>query len=259
MLASSAAVASSSSSIDAVAEKVDVVVNDATAMPPTPTTTGTTSRFANPFNVKEKLMNKASQAIGNGIKGMYSKLESEGFSAGEEFVVAVREGLSCGSDIVLGDQDVEVTLRRLTEALSKTDLKKLLLADSELEESMKQFMPPAGEAGSMTTASSSSSISSSSANINNDGGMSKEQLSYFVETVKAKENVRLLMGNFERISPELYGALVRERDLYMAGGIDRLNQFDSMVAVMGIAHVDGVENALRERGWVEAKHVCSSA
>ena len=233
-------------------------------MPPTPTTTGTTSRFANPFNVKEKLMNKASQAIGNGIKGMYSKLESEGFSAGEEFVVAVREGLSCGSDIVLGDQDVEVTLRRLTEALSKTDLKKLLLADSELEESMKQFMPPAGEAGSMNAAGSSSisisiSSSSSSANINNDGGMSKEQLSYFVETVKAKENVRLLMGNFERISPELYGALVRERDLYMAGGIDRLNQFDSMVAVMGIAHVDGVENALRERGWVEAKHVCSSA
>lgn len=63
----------------------------------------------NPFNLKEKIMNKASQAVGNSIKGLYQKLESDGFSAGEEFVVAVREGLSIGSKIVLGDQDVEVS------------------------------------------------------------------------------------------------------------------------------------------------------
>ena len=68
----------------------------------------------NPFNLKEKLLNKASQAVGNSIKGLYSKLESDGFSAGEEFVVAVREGLNIGSKIILGDQDVEVSLHYLS-------------------------------------------------------------------------------------------------------------------------------------------------
>jgi hypothetical protein len=72
------------------------------SQPPTP-------KKNNPFNLKEKLLNKASQAVGNSIKGLYSKLESDGFSAGEEFVVAVREGLNIGSKIILGDQDVEVS------------------------------------------------------------------------------------------------------------------------------------------------------
>ncbi len=225
-----------------------VVQESPSATSEEPTTARTTTVTKKPFNVKEKIINKASQAVGNGIKGMYSKLESEGFNAGEEFVVAVREGLNGGSKIILGDQDVEITLRRLTEALSKTDLKKLLAADNELEESMKSFMPEGSMSGS----------GSSGGGSGDPTGMSKEQLSYFVETVKAKENVRLVMGNLQRISPELYNALVRERDIYMANGIDKLNQFDSMVAVMGIAHVDGVESTLRERGWMEVKQMCES-
>lgn len=193
----------------------------------------------NPFNIKEKALNKASQLVGNSIKGLYSKLESEGFSAGEEFVVAVKEGLNVGSKIVLGDQDVEVTLRRLTEALSKTDIKKLLAADSEMEVQMKGLMPDTAknvEAGSSE--------------------FSKEEFSYFVETLKAKENVKMLMANLKSVAPEVYQAMVGERDLYMANGLDRLNQFDSIVAVCGIAHVDGIETILRERGWVEVKYTC---
>lgn len=192
----------------------------------------------NPFNIKEKVLNKASQAVGNGIKGLYKKLESDGFSAGEEFVVAVREGLNVGSKIILGDQDVEITLRRLTEALTKTDLKKLLSADTEMEENMKQFLPDNGK----------------SLEGNGTGEMSKEEFSYFVETIKAKDNVKMLMANLKSVAPEVYQAMVGERDLYMANGLDRLNQFDSIVAVMGIAHVDGVEGILQERGWVEVKY-----
>ena len=192
----------------------------------------------NPFNFKEKLLNSASQMVGNSIKGLYSKLESEGFSAGEEFVVAVKEGLNVGSKIILGDQDVEVTLRRLTEALSKTDMKKLLAADSEIEQKMKQFMPDNG----------------TSLEGPGSGEMSKEEFKYFVETIKAKENVKMLMANLKSVAPEVYQAMVGERDLYMANGLDRLNQFDSIVAVMGIAHVDGVEGVLKERGWEEVRY-----
>jgi pheromone shutdown protein TraB len=193
----------------------------------------------NPFNIKEQLLNRASQVVGNTIKGLYQKLESEGFSAGEEFIVAVREGLNVGSKIILGDQDVEITLRRLTEALSKTDIKKLLAADAEIEQNMKQLIPP-DVAKSVSGASS--------------GEMSKEEFAYFVETIKAKENVKILMASLKSVAPEVYQAMVGERDIYMANGLDRLNQFDSIVAVMGVAHVDGVERTLKERGWEEIKY-----
>lgn len=151
----------------------------------------------------------------------------------------MREGLKINAKIILGDRDVEVTLRRLTEALAKTDLKKLLAADSELEENMKQLLPQ--------------DLNSKDQNSDN---MSTEQLKYFVETVKAKDNVRLLMNNLKAVAPEVYQAMVAERDVFMANGLDGLDQFESIVAVMGIAHVDGVENTLRSRGWKEMKPTC---
>ena len=137
-----------------------------------------------------------------------------------------------------------MTLRRLTEALARTDLKKLLAADSELEENMKQLLPK--------------DVSPSDLQ-NGTGDMSTEQLKYFVETVKAKDNVRLLMSNLKAVAPEVYQAMVAERDEYMANGLDKLDQFESIVAVMGIAHVDGVENTLRSRGWVEMKPICDGS
>jgi len=73
----------------------------------------------NPFDLREKAMRYSSQALGSAIKGLYKKLESEGFNAGAEFQVAVAEGLKQNSKIILGDQDVEVTLRHLAEAVSK--------------------------------------------------------------------------------------------------------------------------------------------
>jgi hypothetical protein len=193
----------------------------------------------NPFNFREKLLNQASQLVGNSIKNLYQKLESEGFSAGEEFAVAVREGLKVNSKIVLGDQDVEVTLRRLTEALAKTDFRKIAAADAEIEQKMKELLPDSGKS------------------IDTTGSMTKDEFTYFIETVKAKENVRLLMANLEKAAPEIYNAMVRERDMYMADGLDSLNQFESIVAVMGIAHVDGVERNLKEKGWVEVKYKCN--
>ena len=69
------------------------------------------------------VMQAATVAVGKQLKGLYSRLDSAGFDSGEEFVRAVKEGQKLGADIVLGDRDVEVTLRRVTEGLAKTDLK----------------------------------------------------------------------------------------------------------------------------------------
>jgi len=192
----------------------------------------------NPFDLKEKFMRAGSTLIGNSIKGLYKKLESEGFNAGEEFVIAVREGLNVGSTIILGDRDVEVTLRHITDALSKTDLKRLLSADSEMEKSMGKLMPQ-----NLVDSVSSEQIT-------------KDQFATYVETMKAKDNVKLLMATLKESAPELYRALVSERDEFMADGLDRLNQYSLTVAVMGIAHVDGVENNLKEKGWAVVPIAC---
>jgi hypothetical protein len=180
------------------------------------------------------IMRAATAAVGNSIKSMYKKLDSSGLKAGEEFVVSMQEGQKIGSDIILGDRDVEVTLQRVTEALSKTDLKALFNPGSELEESMKELVP-----SSMAT--------------NGGGDFSdpqfRDEFSSFVETMKSRDNVRKIMGELQKTAPALYQALVSERDAYMAAGLNGLNSYEAIVAVMGIAHVDGVEQNLKLNGW----------
>ena len=195
---------------------------------------------------KQNFMSRAaSAAVGNSIRGMYKKLDSAGFQAGEEFVVAIREGQKIGSAIVLGDRDVEVTLGRVADGLARTDLKALMNPDSELEQSLKDLVP-----SQVASASSNGDI----------GDLSDEEFrkefSTFVETIKAKENVRKVMGQLERIAPALYEALVSERDAYMAAGLNSLDELETIVAVMGVAHVDGVERSLQMNGWTAVAPKC---
>ena len=208
--------------------------------------TGAASPSANTSNMPNPMMRAASQVVGNSIKGMYKKLDSAGFQAGEEFVVAIREGQKIGSDIVLGDRDVEVTLRRVTEGLARTDLKALMNPDSELEQSLKELVP------------SKVSISSKDDFSDLSNEEFREEFSSFVETMKAKENVRKVMNQLEKIAPALYQALVSERDAYMAAGLNGLDELETIVAVVGVAHVDGIERNLSMNGWKAVLPICAS-
>jgi pheromone shutdown protein TraB len=189
-------------------------------------------------NLRERALAAGSAAVGNAVKSMYSKLNSSGFNAGEEFVVAVREGQKIGAAIVLGDRDVELTLRRLTEALAQTDLTELMSPDSELEKSMSELMPGPPPSQDMSDADF------------------RQEMSIYVETMKAKENVRKIMGQLKKAAPLIYRALVEERDIYMANGLNSLDQFSNIVAVMGIAHMEGVENTLQSLGWEQVPLKC---
>lgn len=193
------------------------------------------------FDIRQRALQAGSAAVGGAIKGMYSKLNSSGFNAGEEFVVAVREGQKIGAAIVLGDRDVEVTLRRLTEALAQTDLKELMNPDSELEQSMAELLPgkpPSPDMGDEEF---------------------RQEMSSYVETMKAKDNVRKIMKELKKAAPAIYAALVEERDIYMGQGLDSLNQFQTTVAVMGIAHMEGVEDTLQRLGWRQVPMKCPKA
>lgn len=193
------------------------------------------------------IMKAATAAVGKQIKGLYSRLDSAGFDSGEEFVTAVREGKKLGADIILGDRDVEVTLRRVTEGLTKTDLKALLSPDSELEQTLQSMVPVDAKVASRIAGSQEGELSDAEF---------KQELSSFVETMKTKENVKLIMGQLQRVAPFLYEALVSERDVYMATGLNGLNELESIVAVVGIAHADGIENSLQMNGWKAAPLSC---
>jgi hypothetical protein len=204
------------------------------------------------MQISNPLVNVGSKYVGNAVKGMYGKLESEGFKAGDEFVMSVREGLAIGSTIVLGDRDVEVTLKRLTQALTKTDLRKLLSSDSEVEKSMEGLLPQQMK-DQMKQPSSSDSVTM---------GVDDATFNSFVETMKAKENVKKIMGALKDTAPEIYEAMVAERDVYMARGLDELGMnvkngsVETTVAVMGMAHVDGVETYLATNGWKDMSYPC---
>ena len=172
--------------------------------------------------------NLGAKAVGSGIRGLYSKLGNEGFNPGEEFVVAIREGQKQGAAVVLGDQDVDVTLRQMAKALQQTDLKRLSNPDGALEQSMRDMVAPPSSSG-------------------NDAF--KSELSSYVETIKTKDNVKQIMNLMKQEAPALYQVMVSERDAYMSAGLNMLDEFAVITAVMGLAHVDGVENNLRKEGW----------
>ena len=122
---------------------------------------------------------------------------------------------------------------------------------------MEELLPESMK-NQLTKQSSSNSKSGSG-----DEGVSvsKEEFSVFVETMKTKDNVKKIMSALKQTAPEIYEAMVAERDRYMGRGLDELattlnTKVDSTVAVVGMAHVDGIETYLANMGWKELKYPC---
>jgi uncharacterized protein YbaP (TraB family) len=194
--------------------------------------------------IQRKAFNFASAAVGNALRNMYSNLGKAGFNPGEEFAAAIREGQRIDAKIVLGDQDVEYTLRRLTQALAATDLEKLLSPDAEFERSMNELLP--GGPNAMQPELQNY----------DDPAEFKRELAEFVERLKSRDNVRKIIGKLQDVAPALVQVMLTERDAFMAQGLDTLQQFEVIVAVMGIAHMDGVEKNLRQMGWRQVRPKC---
>jgi pheromone shutdown protein TraB len=148
------------------------------------------------------------------LRGMYKLAARRGFKPGEEFVLAVKEGQRVGAAVVVGDMDEDVIVRRLAQALLKTDLWKLLTADSESEELMKELRHEG--------------VSSST-----EGKTSEEELEEFVEAMKRRDRVRKIASRYQEIAPSLLQVLLTDRDTYMAAGLETLDHYPVVVAVMG--------------------------
>jgi pheromone shutdown protein TraB len=83
-------------------------------------------------------------------------------------------------------------------------------------------------------------------------------LSVIVEKLKQRDLIISLMGILRAELPSVYDALVGERDSYMAESIDG-SSGKLMVCVVGMAHMNGIENNLISRNYKVTIKNCPSS
>lgn len=79
------------------------------------------------------MVDVSSKAVGAALGQFYKSIEKLGLEAGGEFKAAVEEGRKLNSKILLGDRDVDITLNRLTVALSQTPPSAIEAVEARLE------------------------------------------------------------------------------------------------------------------------------
>lgn len=149
-----------------------------------------------------------------------------------QFVNAVKAGMDNNSLIVLGDQRMEVTYRQLGKALAQTDKQKLEDLDTQLNNLGKDSVPDIEK-------------------WENEGSrLRPKQVREFVESMKTVDTTSKMMDVFKQELPALWKAMVGERDAVMARNLNALpSQLKTVVAVMGLGHLTGVQRRLQAKGW----------
>ncbi len=148
------------------------------------------------------------------IRILYQMFERLGMEPGAEFVAAMQECEKRRIPVVFGDQDVSVTMAKIQKVFSMQDFMRILAAPPKLTLSREEE-----ELIRMSSAPED-----------------------FVEKLKTRENVRILMRLMRSIAPEVANILVDERDVVLADSIKKANG-KRVVAVVGMAHMDGISRA----------------
>ncbi|GBG71632.1 hypothetical protein CBR_g9048 [Chara braunii] len=150
--------------------------------------------------------------IGVGLMGFYRLLAKQGLFPGEEFKAAIDEAKAVRAEIVLGDQDVEETLRRLEAGLTFSDV--LSFFRTPMPDDLKQTVSKVAE----------------------EKGQSIEAM---VEGLKTRKMARKLVQEMRKKAPHIAKVMIDERNEVMVSKLRGLK--GKIVAVVGLAHVDGME------------------
>lgn len=193
--------------------------------------------------IRGDLEGAGAQAVGVGLSSLYKQLDSMGFQSGAEFVAAVEEADALHASILLGDRDARETVKRLRDALAE------VISDPAFASG--QAAPPASLAVGGGASGSGGS---------GGGEFTRESVLSTMAVLKQRENVRELTSYLRTSVPPLYEALIAERDDYMARSLLR-SDGRRIVAVVGLAHVDGIEARIASDGKRLAKPrpLCAAA
>eukprot|EP00607_Mallomonas_marina_P010747 CAMPEP_0182422712 /NCGR_PEP_ID=MMETSP1167-20130531/8466_1 /TAXON_ID=2988 /ORGANISM="Mallomonas Sp, Strain CCMP3275" /LENGTH=355 /DNA_ID=CAMNT_0024601001 /DNA_START=54 /DNA_END=1119 /DNA_ORIENTATION=+ len=174
----------------------------------------------------------AGAVLGKALSSFYKSIEKLGFTPGAEFAAAVEVGRQIGARILLGDRDVDITLQHVSQAILDTDPESFERLGNIIETMMKEE-----GTGTGTGTDFSGGIPSD-----------KESLSNLVEGLKQRKYLTSVMTTVKREVPLVYEALIGERDVYMADSIAGAKG-SRVVAVVGMAHMDGIEKSLLQKGY----------
>lgn len=139
-----------------------------------------------------------------------------------------------------------MTLQRLAQAAQMTDFSKMENTNSQFEQAMKELAPEESGDYKVRSLCSRHTIATRKSQYLT---VVKTNLSSFVENLKTRENVSKIMNELREQAPYMVSAMLDERDAYMAAGLDILEDKPVTCAVLGIAHLDGVERNLKAKGW----------
>jgi len=174
--------------------------------------------------VKDFLGAFAGGNVGDGLlqaafKTFYSFFKLSGLDPGAEFKEAVKEADALGAKVVCADRDVTMTLRRLRESVTAADVMAIVMGRTR----PGGPPPPSAMGGSM------------------------DDIERIVENLKTRRHIREMREYMAYQMPRIARVFVDERDEIMVEALLRCKG-ERIVAVVGMAHMDGIE-----RRWEEAQ------
>lgn len=176
-----------------------------------------------PFQQMQDLFNLpgglGQKLIGFWLKSMYELIRNTGVEPGKEFRVAMEEAQLLNAEILYIDRNVHETVKRLRDVITVWDVLRMLKNPNHHLETYPSFMRD----------------------------MENHDFETAVERLKTRETVREMMNWMEQSFPNVVKVMVHERDELM---VKRLLECEgTVVGVVGMAHMDGIE-----RLWKEAGH-----
>ena len=154
----------------------------------------------------------------------YKSLDEMGFPAGGEFVAAIEEARLLNATVLLGDQDINVTLQRLKEARAET---RRLRNDGILSRDDAKAL-----IGSLPSTVRK-----------RESSLTAEGVAQLADELKQRDNALAITAYLKKAAPPVYDAMIGERDQYMAHALE-VAPGNRIVAVVGLAHVEGIERIL---------------
>jgi len=149
------------------------------------------------------------EMIRTAFKGFYGLLKRYGYVPGVEMLAAMKEADRVGAKLYFGDQNGDETLRKLKDAFQPSMLMKAMATPppQELEQAM------------------------------NEGSLGDK-----VEALKTRKNAKLMSEWMEDVFPSIANVLIHQRDTITAHNlITHCGKEKKVVAVVGLAHLDGIE------------------
>lgn len=174
---------------------------------------------------------------------MYRTLHRLGFGSGVEFKAAIEVAERHNIPIVLGDQHVQTTLRRLADGFGKDfDLPRLM--SIVLSQASKTSRPETDTERKIRQAFQSIA--------QGDVTRAQERLAKLID----QESVREIMRPMQKYAPNVTNAILHERDVVMAENLisaaDNLPpDKNNIVAIVGLAHMDGICSEWQKRNMIK--------